>query len=143
MMDIKFDVERLNQKDRKIYDKMTDYEKRAFERTWILIETNKVRLEQEKRRAMERDRRVQKDLSEKARKERTHRLIERGAIAEKFLSETLTNDEFMDVFKEIFALEEVKRVVERHISGSSFFIGTVKYEDESADILLEQQEEFF
>jgi hypothetical protein len=122
---------------------MTDYEKRAFERTWILIETNKVKLEQEKRRAMERDRRVRKDLSEKARKQRTHRLIERGAITEKFLPESFANDDLMNIFKEIFALEEVKSIVDSYDYKGSFLTGTVPDDDNEPGNYTVSTEEFF
>ncbi len=95
MLQIFFDYEKLNKDDKKIYDAMKESERQAFEKTWIMIETQKAKLVQQKNRSKERNRREQKIISERVRKERTHRLIERGAILESFLRdpETMTNEQ--------------------------------------------------
>lgn len=104
MEQIIFDKEKLNKDDRKIYDLMTQSEKETFERLWISIETQKLKLFQRKNAAKERDRRERTVLAEKQRKERTHRLIERGAMLETFLEEpeNLSNDEVMEILKGLF-----------------------------------------
>ena len=104
MIQIKFDYEKLNKDDKKIYDAMTDSERQAFEKTWVMIETQKAKLIQQKNRSKERNRREQKILADRSRKERTHRLIERGAILETFLRdpENMTNDQVKALLEKKF-----------------------------------------
>ncbi len=104
MLQINFEYEKLNKDDKKIYDAMNESERQAFEKTWIMIETQKAKLVQQKNRSKERNRREQKILSEKKRKERTHRLIERGAILESFLRapETMTNEQVKALLEKKF-----------------------------------------
>jgi len=101
---ILFQYERLNKTDKTIYDAMTESEKLSFEKTWVAIEIQKMRLQQQKIRSKERNRREHKVLAEKTRKERTHRLIERGAILESFLSdpENMTNDQIKTLLGNMF-----------------------------------------
>lgn len=100
-MDIIFDSEKLNKADRKIYEAMTDTEKANFERIWIMLETQKSKLEQQKNHSRLRAQREKKVLAEKERKARTHRLIERGAILESLIPdpEAFTNDEIMNLLR--------------------------------------------
>ena len=60
MLQINFDYEKLNKDDKKIYDAMTDSERQAFEKTWIMIETQKTKLVQQKNKSKERNRREQR-----------------------------------------------------------------------------------
>jgi len=87
MLTVEFDISKLNQTDRKIYEAMTEYEKQQFQHTWCLIESQKQRLIQQKNASKERNQRTQKVLAERARKERTHRLIERGALLESMIED--------------------------------------------------------
>ena len=104
MLQINFDYEKLNKDDKKIYDAMTEAERQAFEKTWIMIETQKAKLVQQKNKSKERNRREQKVLADKSRKERTHRLIERGAILESFLRdpEKMSNDQVKALLEKKF-----------------------------------------
>ncbi len=104
MEPIRFDYEKLNRDDRRIYDLMTENEKETFERLWISIETQKLKLFQRKNAAKERDRREKTVLAERQRKERTHRLIERGAMLETFLEEPecLSNEQVMEILTGLF-----------------------------------------
>ncbi len=104
MEQILFDKEKLNKDDRKVFDLMTDSEREVFEKLWVSIETQKLKLFQRKNAAKERDRRERTVLAEKQRKERTRRLIERGAMLETFLEEPecLSNEQVMEILKRIF-----------------------------------------
>lgn len=104
MLQINFDYEKLNKDDKKIYDAMTDSERQSFEKTWVMIETQKAKLVQQKNRSKERNRREQKVLADKSRKERTHRLIERGAILESFLRnpENMSNEQVKTLLEKKF-----------------------------------------
>lgn len=95
MENVAFDPEKLNKADKAVYDAMSDYEKKNYERAWISLETTKMRLEQMKSASKIRNRKEQKYLSEKLRKERTHRLIERGAILESLIpdADTYSNEQ--------------------------------------------------
>ncbi len=123
-MTVVFDVEKLNKTDRKIYDAMTDTERQAFERTWIQIETQKIRLMQQKNASKERANRERRALAEKERKERTHRLIERGAILEAYISESLdfSNEEIKQILKKTLTTEYSRKYIETvrasHFSGN-------------------------
>lgn len=103
-MDILFDIEKLNLRDKHVFEAMSESEKDQFRKTWILLETQKARLQQQMNHSKERRAREQKILADKERKERTRRLIERGAILEKFVSdpEKLTNDEIVALLVKAF-----------------------------------------
>ena len=112
---ITFNREELNKLDRIAYDKMSPTEKVSFERTWIQIEEAKLKLQQQKNASKERAAREKKLLAEKERKERNHRLIERGAILEAYLDNPLdfSNEEIKEIV--IMAMQEtsVKAFVEQ------------------------------
>ncbi len=114
MIEIKFDYSKLNRNDKRYYDAMTDSEKQAFERIWINIETQKARLMQQKNLSRERANREHKVLAEKERKERNHRLIERGAILESCIDDPqlFSNEQIKDFLDAVFELEAVKQIVE-------------------------------
>ena len=123
MEQIKFDYEKLNKDDKKIYDAMTDSEKAQFEKTWIMIETQKARLLQQKNKSKERNRREQKILSDKLRKERTHRLIERGAILESFLRDP-----------EKMSNEQIKSLLERKLGRKAEEIAQTNGDEEETEV---------
>lgn len=102
MEKIVFDISKLNKSDRKAYDAMSESEKKSFESTWIKIEELKVKQIQNKNASRERAAREKKALVEKERKERNHRLIERGAILESIIKDPLD-----------FSNEEIKEIVEK------------------------------
>ncbi len=101
-MKILFDKEKLNKKDLAVYEAMTDSEKVSFEKTWCLLEEQKVRLLQKLNASKERAARDKKIIAVKERKERNHRLIERGAILEANIKDPLN-----------FSNEEIKEMVEK------------------------------
>ncbi len=105
---ITFDKAKLNKEDTKTYDTMTAAEKASYEKTWVLLETQKAKLLQKKNKAKTRYQREQKALSEKSRKERTHRLIERGAILESLIEHP-----------EDFSNEDIKAILERILKDRS------------------------
>ena len=86
---MEFDVMKLSKKDRATYEVMTDPEKERFAKTWLQMENQKLRLCQYMRATKERNNREKKVFAEKERKERTHRLIERGAILESNIKDPL------------------------------------------------------
>ncbi len=116
MKQVTFDVEQLNQKDRKVYNAMSEYEKKMYESAWINLQNTRLRMEQMKNHSKERNRREAQILSERQRKERTHRLIERGAMFESFFEvpESLSNYECMKILKELFSSVTGRKVLERY-----------------------------
>ena len=113
-MSIIFEYDKLNKKDQKYYDAMNDSERQNFERIWVSIETQKLRLTQQKNASKERANREKKALAEKERKERTHRLVERGAILESCITDpcALTNEQIKEIVSKVFASATVKQLVE-------------------------------
>ena len=101
-MNIEFDIEKLNKRDRASYEAMTASEQERFVRTWIQLENQKARLVQYMNASKERNNREKKVLAERERKERTHRLIERGAILEAYIRDPLD-----------FSNEDIKTIVSR------------------------------
>lgn len=99
MEKIVFDLEKLNKADQKLYGMMSDSEKISFERNWIQTEELKVKRAQLINSSKERVAREQKILADKERKERAHRLCERGAILEAYIENPLdfTNDEVKEI----------------------------------------------
>lgn len=110
-----FDIDKLNKKDRTAYENMTDSEKAKFEHTWILLESQKLRLLQYKRVSKERNNREKKLLAEKERKERTHRLVERGAILESYIRDPkdFSNDEIKTIVSSVMTQEAVVNYIEK------------------------------
>ena len=113
-MNIIFDIEKLNKKDRAVYNAMTDAEKTSFEKTWTLLEEQKLRLTQKMNASRERAAREKKTLAVKERKERAHRLIERGAILEANIKEPLdfSNDEIKEIIEKTFQSDYMKKFIE-------------------------------
>ena len=114
MEKIVFDYSKLNKTDKKIYDAMNDSEKEKYESTWIQIETLKVKQNQQKNASKERAAREKKALAEKERKERNHRLIERGAILESFIANPtdFTNEEIKEMMEKTMTTDFMKRFIE-------------------------------
>ena len=119
----KFDVEQLNKSEQKIYSAMTESEKQCFEKTWVQLELCKIKLTKQKNASQVRAAREKKSLAEKERKARTHRLIERGAILESLIGNSIdfTNDEIKALLEMIFSSDEAKLQLEqwRHRKKSS------------------------
>ena len=115
MEKIIFDLDQLNKVDQAAYEKMSSAEKASFEKIWIQIEEAKRKLQQQKNASKERAVREKKILAEKERKERNHRLIERGAILEAYIDNPLdfSNEEIKEIV--IMAMQEtsVKAFVEQ------------------------------
>ena len=109
-----FDVNMLNKSDRKVYEAMTDTEKVSFEKTWILIEEQKIKLMQKKNASRERVAREKKALADKNRKERNHRLIERGALIEANIKNAFefSNDEIKLIIEKAFQSYEIRNYIE-------------------------------
>ena len=114
MEKIVFDYSKLNKTDKKIYDAMNDSEKERYESTWVQIETLKVKQNQQKNASKERAAREKKALAEKERKERNHRLIERGAILESFIDNPtdFTNEEIREMMEKTMTTDFMKRYIE-------------------------------
>ena len=112
-----FDLKQLNKLDRLAYEKMSPTEKASFEKIWMQIEEAKLKLQQQKNVSKERAAREKKILAERERKERTHRLIERGAILEAYIDDPLD-----------FSSEEIKEIVMMAMQETSVkaFIGQVR-----------------
>ena len=112
---MEFDIEKLNKKDRKAYEEMNDSEKVKFEKAWIQMESQKLRLFQYMNASKERNNREKKVQAEKERKERTHRLIERGAILEAYIKDPMdfTNDEIKQIVSRVMHAESVVEYIEK------------------------------
>ena len=113
-MTIPFDYSKLNKTDKKIYDAMNDSEKEKYESTWIQIESLKVKQTQQINASKERAAREKKALAEKERKERNHRLIERGAILESFIENPtdFTNNEIKEILEKTMTTDFMRRFIE-------------------------------
>ncbi len=113
MVKIDFDIEKLNKSDKKLYEAMTESEKQSFEKIWIQIEENKAKLEQRRHASKERAAREKKALAEKERRERNHRLIERGAILESVIEDPLdlSNEEIKQIVHEAMANDRIKAYI--------------------------------
>lgn len=99
METVKFDINKLNKKDRAYYEKMNATEKEKFERFWEQRENLTLKLQQTQHASTERNARERKIQADKDRKERNHRLIERGAILEAFIKDAddFTNKQIEDI----------------------------------------------
>lgn len=113
MTSIEFDFNKLNKKEQNLYIQMNDTEKADYERIWIQIETQKLRLEQCRNRSKIRNQREKKYLAEKDRKERTHRLIERGAILESYIEDPtdFTNDDIKAIVSVAINTDHMQRYI--------------------------------
>ena len=111
----RFNFEQLNKSEQKIYLAMTDSEKQNFERTWMQLEMCKLKLTQQKNAFQMRTAREKKALAEKERKERTHRLIERGAILESLIENSLdfSNEEIKVLLEKILSSETARWQIEQ------------------------------
>jgi hypothetical protein len=82
-------------------------------------------MEQIKNSSRLRNKRVQKTLNERNRKERTRRLIERGAILEQYLehAEEITNDGISEILKILLTTDWAKGVINEHRERKSVDTG--------------------
>lgn len=120
----RFNFEQLNKSEQKIYLAMTDSEKQNFERTWVQLEMCKLKLTQQKNASQMRTAREKKALAEKERKERTHRLIERGAILESLIENSLdfSNEEIKVLLEKVLSSETARWQIEQmRMAHESYF----------------------
>ncbi len=129
MVTVEFDFKKLNKKERAIYDQMSDSEKTDYERIWCQIETQKLRLEQCRNRSKLRNQREKKYLAEKDRRERTHRLIERGAILENYIDDPadFSNDDIKAIVSKALNTDYMKHFI------ADLRIGNIKNINTKAD----------
>ena len=109
---VHFDYDKLNKNDKLVYDRMNESEKLQFERLWESIEQQKVKMQQQINKSKTRYQREKTVLAKKERAERTHRLIERGAILEQFVPVEFTNDEIVSLLKNCVASEYGQRCIQ-------------------------------
>ena len=116
-MNIVFSPDKLTKSERKAYDAMTPYEQSSYAKTWTLLEEQKVRLAQKVNASKERNAREQKALMERARKERTHRLIERGAIVESFIAnpDKIDNEAFKNMLIDVFNNSSTQYILQQYM----------------------------
>ena len=112
---VEFDFAKLTKADQKSYLLMTGYEKNQFEKTWSQIETQKLRLAQQKQAAKEREAREKTCLAERERKTRTRRLIQRGAILESYIRNPMdfSNDEIKEIVAKTMNTDYMRSYVEK------------------------------
>ncbi len=124
MTTIEFDFNKLNKKEQTIYSQMNGAEKADYERIWVQIETQKLRLEQCRNRSKVRNQKEKKILAEKDRRERTHRLIERGAILESYIDDPTD-----------FTNEQIKSIVSAALNTDHMksFIAYLRIDDSGAE----------
>lgn len=125
-MNISFSVDKLNKTELKAYEAMTPYEQASYAKTWTLLEEQKARLQQKVNASKERNAREKKQLMDRARKERTHRLIERGALVESFIPDpgSLSNEAFKDMLIEVFDASSTKYILQQYLGIQASTIGT-------------------
>ena len=78
---IEFDYMKLNEKDRKFYDGLTEAQQKTYQKNWIAVEKQKEKTNQAKARLNK----MKKAQSDKERKARTRHLIEVGGVVEKYV----------------------------------------------------------
>ena len=110
---IRFDAEQLTSRDRKVYDAMNEHEQQVFQRIWIQIEEQKRKLKQLSNASKSRIRREFYSNSKRERKERAHRLIERGAMMEAYIDglSSMNNDEVKEVVQTAASSDLVQAAV--------------------------------
>ncbi len=108
METVVFDINELTKRDQYIYENMSENEKKQYEKLWETMKTKELKLQQLQNASKDRVQREKKALSEKERKERNHRLIERGAIVESLIpnSTKLSNSQIKEIL--IKALKETQ-----------------------------------
>lgn len=114
MEKITFDYAKLNKTDKSIYESMTKAEKERYEATWTQIESLKRKQLQQINASKERAIREKKALADRERKERTHRLIERGAILESLIDSPtdFTNEDIKEIIEKAMTTDFMKRFIE-------------------------------
>lgn len=102
---IEFDYGKLSDRERKLYDTLTDAQKKTFEKNWIGVEKQKEKTKQAKARLTK----MAHAQAAKERKERTHHLIEVGALVEKYVQ--ITNlDGFEEYLKQYsYAVQKTQK----------------------------------
>jgi len=135
MEKIIFNLEQLTKVDQATYEKMSPAEKASFEKIWIQIEEAKRKLQQQKNASKERAAREKKILAEKERKERAHRLIERGAILEAYIDNPLdfTNDEIKEIVMRTMRETSVMAFIEQIRSKRTTDTGTFMENNENGE----------
>ena len=111
---ITFNADALTVKDRKIYDAMNDQEKQSYQKLWIQIQEHKRKLRQLSNASKSRIRREFYSNSKKERKERAHRLIERGAIMEAYFEglSQMNNNDVEEIVQTAAANGDVQAIVQ-------------------------------
>ena len=114
MEKITFDYAKLNKTDKSIYESMTKAEKERYEATWTQIESLKRKQLQQINASKERAIREKKALADRERKERTHRLIERGAILESLIDSPtdFTNEDIKKIIEKAMTTDFIKQYIE-------------------------------
>lgn len=114
MEKITFDYAKLNKTDKSIYESMTKAEKERYEATWTQIESLKRKQLQQINASKERAIREKKALADRERKERTHRLIERGAILESLIDSPtdFTNEDIKEIIEQAMTTDFIKQYIE-------------------------------
>lgn len=114
MEKITFDYAKLNKTDKSIYESMTKAEKERYEATWTQIESLKRKQLQQINASKERAIREKKALADRERKERTHRLIERGAILESLIDSPtdFTNEDIKEIIEKAMTTDFIKQYIE-------------------------------
>lgn len=114
MEKITFDYAKLNKTDKSIYESMTKAEKERYEATWTQIESLKRKQLLQINASKERAIREKKALADRERKERTHRLIERGAILESLIDSPtdFTNEDIKEIIEKAMTTDFIKQYIE-------------------------------
>ena len=114
MEGITFDVNALTAKERKLFNAMNDQEKESYQKLWIRIQEYRRRLKQLGNASKSRIHREIYSSSKKERKERAHRLIERGAIMEAYIDglSRMNSDEVKEVIQTAASNGDVQAVVQ-------------------------------
>lgn len=115
-MDVTFQYDKLNESDKKFYDKIDDAAKKKFEKEWVSIEKQRIKLEQQKAR-LQKMKTVQ---SNKERKAETRYKIQLGGEVYKVLNKngiTLSEDQLHLVSDFLFDQEERGEFFTKYITS--------------------------
>jgi hypothetical protein len=104
-------LQRHTQRKLTVHTKLTGVIMMAARKTY---EQKIQELELKKKQTEEKIKKLQQQVNEKERKMRTHRLIEKGAIAEKYFMHSGSQEDFEILLEKIVNIPEVINIIEKY-----------------------------
>ncbi len=116
-----FNYDSLSVNEKKLYDKLSDTQKKTFEKKWLDVEKQKEKTKQAKAQLSK----MAAAQRNKEQKERNHRLIVLGGIVEKYCGEIVNQEAFENYIEQYaYAIKKINVPIEEKgesASASDFF----------------------